>query len=121
MVNRHAPPLRDRSPARSTVSLIELAARLREVAQEQVRLQATLSQIAVLLPQAQASPVPGSGGAAEYMTVAEVARLLKVNRTTIYAWMDQQGLPFQYVGSRRRVRRDALEAWLADQRDEPRP
>lgn len=120
MYDRHARVPRDRPPSRAPVSLVELAARLREVAQEQVRLQATLSQIAGLLPQAEASPPPGPADGTDYLTVADVAALLKVNRTTVYAWMDRQGLPYRYVGARRRVRRDHLETWLAEHAGGPR-
>jgi excisionase family DNA binding protein len=93
----------------------DLAAQLGEVAEEQARLQAILLHIAQLLPDVPLQQEPRPTDVPGFFTVAEVAGLLKVDRTTIYTWMDHRGLPFQYVGTRRRVRRDALERWMAQQ------
>jgi len=99
------------------LTVADLAEQLQHVAEEQARVQAALTRIAWLLPLATAPHVVESVERAEYLMVADAAKLLKVDRTTIYAWMDQRGLPFQYVGTRRRIRCAALEAWLAEQTD----
>lgn len=114
--------LRTEAPPRRSGSLTvaDLAEQLQNVAEEQTRVQAALTRIAGLLPLATAPHVSRSVERAAYLTVAEAAKLLKVDRTTIYAWMDQRGLPFQYVGTRRRISNIALEAWLATQADGPR-
>lgn len=110
-----APPRRSGS-----LTVADLAEQLQDVAEEQARVQAALTRIAGLLPLATAPHVAGSAERAEYLTVADAAKLLKVDRTTIYAWMEQKGLPFQYVGTRRRIKWAALDAWLAEQTDGPR-
>jgi excisionase family DNA binding protein len=50
----------------------------------------------------------------EFLTVAEIAELLKVNAQTVRNWVDRGELPAVRVGSRRvRVRRSALDVFIA--------
>jgi excisionase family DNA binding protein len=49
-----------------------------------------------------------------FMTVAEVAGLLKLNQQTVRNWIDQGSLPAVRVGRRVRIRRSDLERVLAD-------
>ena len=49
----------------------------------------------------------------EYLTVAEVADLLKLNSQTVRNWIDRGELPAVRVGSRRvRVRQSDLDAFI---------
>jgi excisionase family DNA binding protein len=114
--------MRTETPPRRSgpLTVADLAEQLQNVAEEQARVQAALMRIAGLLPLATAPHVAGSGERTAYLTVADAAKLLKVDRTTIYAWIDQKGLPFQYIGTRRRIKGEALDAWLAEQTDGPR-
>lgn len=50
----------------------------------------------------------------EFLTVAEVAELLKLNQQTVRNWIDQGSLPALKVGRRVRIRRSDLERVLAD-------
>jgi excisionase family DNA binding protein len=54
----------------------------------------------------------GSGAAESYLTVAEVAGLLKLNQQTVRNWIDQGSLPALRVGRRVRIRRSDLEQVL---------
>jgi excisionase family DNA binding protein len=49
-----------------------------------------------------------------YLTVAEVAQLLKLNQQTVRNWIDQGSLPALLVGRRVRIKRSDLERVLAD-------
>lgn len=49
----------------------------------------------------------------EFLTVAEVAELLKLNQQTVRNWIDQGYLPALRVGRRVRVRRSDLDKLLA--------
>src|SRR6201997_1506252 len=49
----------------------------------------------------------------EFLTVAEVAELLKLNQQTVRNWIDQGSLPALRVGRRVRIRRSDLERVLA--------
>lgn len=54
-------------------------------------------------------------------TIDEAAQLLKVKRVTIYRWMSTGKLPYVTVGSRRRITREAILAFIksgADSDDE---
>jgi excisionase family DNA binding protein len=55
-----------------------------------------------------------SGGNLEdtFLTVAEVADLLKLNQQTVRNWIDQGSLPALRVGRRVRIRRSDLERML---------
>lgn len=50
----------------------------------------------------------------EFLTVAEVAELLKLNQQTVRNWIDQGSLPALKVGRRVRIRRSDLERVLED-------
>jgi excisionase family DNA binding protein len=50
----------------------------------------------------------------EFLTVAEVAKLLKLNEQTVRNWIDQGSLPALKVGRRVRIRRSDLERVLED-------
>jgi excisionase family DNA binding protein len=47
-----------------------------------------------------------------FLTVAEVAGLLKLNQQTVRNWIDQGSLPALRVGRRVRIRRSDLELML---------
>src|SRR5579859_5242154 len=49
-----------------------------------------------------------------FLTVAEVAEMLKLNQQTVRNWIDQGSLPAFRVGRRVRIRRSDLEQVLAD-------
>jgi excisionase family DNA binding protein len=49
-----------------------------------------------------------------FLTVAEVAELLKLNQQTVRNWIDQGSLPAFRVGRRVRIRRSDLEQVLAE-------
>ena len=49
-----------------------------------------------------------------FLTVAEVAELLKLNQQTVRNWIDQGSLPAVRVGRRVRIRRSDLDRVLAD-------
>jgi excisionase family DNA binding protein len=55
------------------------------------------------LAQAKAPPI--------YLTLKEVAELLKVKPRTIYAWVSDNRIPFERKGSLLRFRLDAVIAW----------
>jgi excisionase family DNA binding protein len=48
----------------------------------------------------------------EFLTVAEVAELLKLNQQTVRNWIDQGSLPALKVGRRVRIRRSDFERVL---------
>jgi excisionase family DNA binding protein len=50
----------------------------------------------------------------DYLTVADVAGLLKLNQQTVRNWIDQGKLPALRVGRRVRIKRADLERLLAD-------
>ena len=50
----------------------------------------------------------------EFLTVAEVATLLKLNQQTIRNWIDDQKLPAVRIGRRVRVLRSDLERLIED-------
>lgn len=49
-----------------------------------------------------------------FLTVAEVAELLKLNQQTVRNWIDQGSLPAVRVGRRVRIRRADLDRILAE-------
>jgi excisionase family DNA binding protein len=49
-----------------------------------------------------------------YLTVAEVAQVLKLNQQTVRNWIDQGSLPALRVGRRVRIKRSDFERILAD-------
>jgi len=46
-----------------------------------------------------------------YLTLKEVAELLKVKPRTIYAWVSDRRIPFERRGGLLRFRLDAVIAW----------
>jgi excisionase family DNA binding protein len=48
----------------------------------------------------------------EFLTVAEIAGILKLNQQTVRNWIDHGTLPALHVGRRVRVRRSDFEALL---------
>ncbi len=61
------------------------------------------------------SPEPGNLEDS-FLTVAEVAEMLKLNQQTVRNWIDQGSLPALRVGRRVRIRRSDLERLLEDGR-----
>jgi excisionase family DNA binding protein len=57
----------------------------------------------------------------EFLTVAEVAELLKLNQQTVRNWIDAGSLPAVKVGRRVRIRRSDLERKLEEGRTTPAP
>jgi excisionase family DNA binding protein len=49
-----------------------------------------------------------------YLTVAEVAEVLKLNQQTVRNWIDQGSLPALRVGRRVRIKRSDFERVLAE-------
>ena len=50
----------------------------------------------------------------EFLTVAEVAELLKINQQTVRNWIDRGELPAVRAGRRVRIRRSALDQVLTE-------
>jgi excisionase family DNA binding protein len=48
----------------------------------------------------------------EFLTVAEVAAILKLNQQTVRNWIDAGALPALHVGRRVRIRRSDFEEFL---------
>jgi len=46
-----------------------------------------------------------------YLTLKEVAQLLKVKPRTVYSWVSDNRIPFERKGSLLRFRLDAIVAW----------
>ena len=58
----------------------------------------------------------------EFLTVAEVAEILKLNPQTVRNWIDQGTLPALRVGRRVRIRRSEFERFVEQGRiQEPHP
>ena len=53
-----------------------------------------------------------SAGSEEFLTVADIARILKLNQQTVRNWIDQGSLPALRVGRRVRVRRSDFDTLL---------
>src|SRR5581483_7823013 len=53
-----------------------------------------------------------SGNLEEFLTVAEVAEMLRLNQQTVRNWIDQGSLPAHRVGRRVRIRRSDLDRML---------
>ena len=50
----------------------------------------------------------------DFMTVAEIAAILKLNQQTIRNWIDEGKLPALHIGRRVRVRRADFDALIED-------
>lgn len=57
--------------------------------------------------------IPDQAGES-YLTVAEVAELLRLNQQTVRNWIDQGSLPALRVGRRVRIKRSDLDRLLAE-------
>jgi excisionase family DNA binding protein len=55
----------------------------------------------------------------EFLTVAEVATILKLNQQTVRNWIDAGGLPALHVGRRVRIRRSDFEHFLEQGQTRP--
>ena len=51
-----------------------------------------------------------------YLTLKEVAELLKVKPRTIYAWVSDRRIPYERKGGLLRFRLDAVTAWNEPER-----
>ncbi len=54
----------------------------------------------------------------DYYTIEEVAKKLRVTRTTVYRWMQSGALRYVMAGERRRIAQSALDAFLRDGKPE---
>jgi excisionase family DNA binding protein len=66
------------------------------------------------LSQLEKEAVEESDLAESFMTVAEVAEVLKLNQQTVRNWIDQGSLPALRVGRRVRIKRSDFERVIAD-------
>jgi excisionase family DNA binding protein len=48
----------------------------------------------------------------DFMTVAEIASILKLNQQTVRNWIDQGKLPAMHIGRRVRIRRADFDALI---------
>jgi excisionase family DNA binding protein len=62
-----------------------------------------------------------SAGGDDFLTVAEIARILKLNQQTVRNWIDHGTLPALRVGRRVRVRRSDFDALVERGRTVPAP
>lgn len=60
------------------------------------------------------NPIERNDAEESYLTVAEVAELLKLNQQTVRNWIDQGSLPALRVGRRVRIKRSDLERVLEE-------
>ncbi len=58
------------------------------------------------------SPVPRNEASDEFLTVADIARILKLNQQTVRNWIDQGKLPAIHIGRRVRIRRSDFDRLL---------
>ena len=56
----------------------------------------------------------------EFLTVADIARILKLNQQTVRNWIDQGTLPALHVGRRVRVRRSDFDELVERGRTAPK-
>lgn len=54
----------------------------------------------------------------DFYTIKEVAAMFDVTLPTVYDWMNRRGLRWVRIGARRRIPRDAIEAFLKAGSDE---
>jgi len=53
----------------------------------------------------------------DFYTIKEVADMFDVTLPTVYDWMNRRGLAWIRVGARRRITKEAIEAFLQAGRD----
>jgi len=58
--------------------------------------------------------MPSAQGATRYLTVAEVARMLRVSNMTVYRLVNAGELPAVRIGKSYRVGQEDLDKYLAD-------
>jgi excisionase family DNA binding protein len=51
-----------------------------------------------------------------YLTIEQVAELFKINRSTVYLWIDR-GMPSVKIGKTRRFIKEEIEEWISKQRE----
>ena len=56
-----------------------------------------------------------------YLTIQDVAQLLQIKPSTLYAWAEQGAIPHLKLGRLLRFDPDEIEAWLLTQRREATP
>jgi len=49
-----------------------------------------------------------------YLTIEDVAELFKINRSTVYLWMER-GMPSRKIGKTRRFIKEEIEEWFDNQ------
>ena len=56
----------------------------------------------------------------EYLRVEDVAKQLKLGRSTVYALIQQHRIPHIRIGTAVRIPKEAFETWLREQIHDPR-
>lgn len=56
---------------------------------------------------------------AQLMGVTELAEYLKVNKQTIYNWVNKKGIPFTKIGDLLRFDKDEIDRWLKNKTFRP--
>jgi len=56
----------------------------------------------------------GGGHMPTYLTIEDVAELFKINRSTVYLWMER-GMPSRKIGKTRRFIKEEIEEWFDNQ------
>ena len=54
------------------------------------------------------------------MTVEEVAKYLKIQESTVYTWARQRKVPAIKIGSFWRFRKEDIDRWLEERKDQKR-
>lgn len=57
----------------------------------------------------------------EVMSIGELAEYLKISRSTLYKLVQEGRLPGQKLGKRWRFHKDAIDEWLKQRPENPRP
>ena len=50
----------------------------------------------------------------EIITANEVAKYLKIAKSTVYLWMKEQGLPFRKIGRSLRFKKSEVKQWFEE-------
>lgn len=64
------------------------------------------------LPNKEQTPKPSKPVTPEYLTMRDVAKLLKVSERTVYSFIKRDGLPFVRLGSSVRFDPQDLPKWI---------
>ena len=70
-----------------------------------------VAEVALLLHDTAIMNVQPNKEIPTYLTLKELAELLKVKPRTIYAWVSEKRIPFERKGGLLRFRLDAVVAW----------